>query len=175
MSRQATRIRLKDIPDFGMPVEGFLLPRVFALEEKDPIKPTGNLIFDVNVTTDDDKEVVFVQGSLKGAFQLQCVSCLDPFEYRLDKEDYFSDIELEDGATEVDLAVLFREDALMALPNYPHCDEHGTDPDRVCDNAGSEFHYESKPDPNASNQTGRDTPPEKPDVWAALDDFKTEE
>lgn len=170
MSRQATRIRIKDIPDFGMPVEGFLLPKALDLDEKDIIQATGNLNFDLNVTTDEDKEVVMLQGTLTGDFELQCVGCLDRFAHRLDVSDYFSDIELEDKAIDVDIAEVLREDALMALPNYPRCDLHGTDPDRVCENTGTEFHYESKPNPEAEKAAAE----EKPDVWAALDDFKSD-
>ncbi len=107
---------------------------------------------------------LWATGELAIDLELQCVRCLEPFVYPL--EVTTSPSQMERPTTEtVDLTPELREDILLALPAYPHCDWSG---ERVCpgrwkrrrrggrawDNAG---HGDSKP----------------PSAWATLDQLQT--
>ena len=66
--------------------------------------------------------------------ELQCVSCLEKFTYPVRIEDFAMQMELEAEET-VDLTPQIREDILLSLPHYPHCDWDGQ---KVC-NGSPEF------------------------------------
>ena len=55
---------------------------------------------------------------------VQCVACLRNFTYPVRVEDFATQVELN-GRETVDLTDQMREDILLALPPYPHCDWNG--------------------------------------------------
>ena len=101
---------------------------------------------------------LFATGEVGVDMKLQCVKCLEQFEYPIEVQDFACQVEL--GATEtVDLTDPVREDILLALPAHPHCDWDGG---RTC--PGASLVETSDPEQDATADT-RDT-------WGALDQIK---
>jgi len=67
---------------------------------------------------------LFATGKLAVDLGVECVTCLKKFTYPLRIDDFAAQIEL-DGLEMVDLTDQVREDILLALPPYPHCDWNG--------------------------------------------------
>ncbi|MEA3186231.1 MAG: hypothetical protein QOD99_61 [Chthoniobacter sp.] len=67
---------------------------------------------------------IFATGMLSLDLHLECVSCLEPFAYALRIHAFAMQSPL-DGRETVDLTPFVREDILLALPPYPHCDWDG--------------------------------------------------
>jgi uncharacterized protein len=101
---------------------------------------------------------LFVTGSLELDVELECVSCLTRFPYPIAVPDFATQIELG-GAEAVDLTPYLREDILLALPPYPHCDWDG---ERTCPAARAQSDAPATAEP----------PPPQKDAWGALDKLK---
>ena len=89
---------------------------------------------------------LFATGTLGIDLERQCVNCLEKFEYPLQVNDFALQTELE-GSETVDLTPFIREDILLNLPHYPHCDWDGQ---KVCNGAPgfkSMAHQETAPEP----------------------------
>jgi len=147
-----------EIPEEGLHLSGSLSEDIFQLDPADEVRPAGPTLYDLQILRSGD--VVFAQGSLETLFTLRCVVCLEDFSYTNRIDPYGADFDLEetDG---IDLKERIREDLLLNLPAYPHCDE-GDDPDRVCPMA----------EQLAAPETSGDEP--KPSAWDALDGLKNE-
>lgn len=159
------KIRLSELPAEGLSLTGKFERDIFELDAKDSVQPAGQVSYDILVEA--DKDGVILSGVLEAPMKLRCVRCLEDFPYTLKLDDYFSDFDLEedlDNAAVIEIDQLLREDLLLALPNYPHCDE-GDDPDRVCPRAGSQ-QFET---PAASNDGDDGKKIEPPSQWSALD------
>ena len=85
--------------------------------------------------------------------EMSCVSCLEKFVHEIKVPAFAIHMELH-GPETVDLSPLIREDLLLNLPAYPHCDREG---DRKC---------KATIPPPAEAESKR-----KPD-WSALDKLK---
>ena len=59
---------------------------------------------------------------------MRCVRCLESFPFDIEVKDFAVHTELT-GPEVVDLTPFMREDILLNLPPYPHCDREGG---RVC-------------------------------------------
>jgi len=93
------------------------------LELDDPtIKPRGPVRWSLDIGLSDGG--LFATGRLAINLDMDCVSCLRKFTYPLRVEDFATQIELT-GSETVDLTDQVREDILLALPPYPHCDWNG--------------------------------------------------
>ncbi len=66
--------------------------------------------------------------------ELPCVSCLERFTYTIRVPDFALHIDLV-GPETIDLTPFIREDLLLNLPAYPHCDRDGG---RICQAAAAE-------------------------------------
>jgi uncharacterized metal-binding protein YceD (DUF177 family) len=147
------KVHLRQIPDTGLHLEG---EEDCAIPElaKDDIICAGPLRYSLDVGISEDS--LWANGSLSQPVELACVSCLERFVHTIEVPDFALHMELG-GPETVDLSPAFREDLLLNLPAYPHCDRDGG---RVC------------PRPHA--QTDRSEVDEavekarKPD-WSALD------
>ena len=162
------KFRLSEIPSDGLPLSGVFERDIFELDAKDPIQPAGNVRYDV--LAEVDKDSLILSGKLVAPLRLRCVKCMEDFLCTLKLDDYLSDFDLEedfDRAEPIELSVPLREDLLLAAPPYPHCDEDGDDPDRVCPRADEELAFESAPAQGAA--AGDETLDEPPSQWAALD------
>ncbi|MEO5719746.1 MAG: DUF177 domain-containing protein [Chthoniobacterales bacterium] len=119
------KIHLRQIPAEGMHLEG---------EEKCPLPPldppearcAGPLHYDLEVGISEGS--LWVSGALAQPAELHCVRCLEAFPFEIKVPEFAVHTELS-GPEAIDLTPFMREDILLALPAYPHCDREGG---RVC-------------------------------------------
>ena len=119
------KIHLRQISHEGLHLEG---------EEDCPIPEladegvtcAGPLRYSLDVGISEG--ALWANGSLAQSVELACVSCLERFPYTIAVPDFALHIELT-GPEMVDLGPYIREDLLLNLPAYPHCDREGG---RVC-------------------------------------------
>ena len=156
-------VHISDLPPEGKQFVGEIRPAVFHDLSPDSPTPCSPTKFDVLVSL--DKESVLVEGVVETEFELECSRCLEKFNWKLRLDPYFSE-EPREGRSNLDLTEFLREDILLALPGYPHC-EDSTDSKRVCPAAGK-FADASEYAPIS------DEAPLTPqnDLWAALDGLK---
>jgi uncharacterized metal-binding protein YceD (DUF177 family) len=96
---------------------------------------------------------LWASGTIAQMVELSCVACLEQFEHEINVSAFALHTELH-GPETVDITPFMREDILLNLPPYPHCDRDGG---RVCKAAKVE--------------TSGDTGTGKAD-WSALDKLK---
>jgi len=115
------KVHLKQIPPEGLHLEGE--DPAAILELNDPsVQPKGDVRWALDIGLSEGG--LFATGQLAVDLGLQCVSCLKKFTYPLRVEDFATQMELA-GSETVDLTDQVREDILLALPPYPHCDWNG--------------------------------------------------
>ena len=148
------KVHLRQIPPDGLHIEGDENANFLDLPESDKVHPLGSLHYSLNVGTSGGG--LFATGNLALDVELECASCLKKFRYPLRIENFAMQTELT-GAETVDLTPFVREDILLALPPYPHCDWNG---ENVCKGAARNFANEinAEPQPSSESQT-----------WAELD------
>ena len=71
---------------------------------------------------------LWANGALTQPVELRCVRCLEPFPFNIEVNEFAVHTELA-GPEVIDLTPFMREDILLNLPAYPHCDREGG---RVC-------------------------------------------
>lgn len=102
-------------------MEGEEEGNVFDIEDE-KVRPLTPVHYSVDVGLSGGG--LFATGNLGVDLELECVCCLERFEYPLTVPDFAVQVEL--GTSElVDLTESVREDILLALPPYPHCDWNG--------------------------------------------------
>ncbi|MFN2508082.1 MAG: DUF177 domain-containing protein [Chthoniobacterales bacterium] len=144
------KVHLRQIPDKGLRLEGeedCPIPDLAAEE----ILCAGPLHYSLDLGISNG--ALWANGFLSQPVELTCVLCLERFVHTIDVPAFAMHTELA-GPEVVDLTPFFREDILLNLPPYPHCDRQGG---RVC--------------PAADLQQGNveaETERRKPD-WSALD------
>ncbi len=105
---------------------------------------------------------VLLSGKIGVEVELECVRCLSSFRHKLIVPNFLVHLEWA-GRGLLDLSGVFREDLLLALPDYPDCAEDGG---LVC------------PGPPAEEKSSRKgsvaipEPVSPPDPWQALDELK---
>ena len=156
-------VHINDLPPEGKQFVGELRPAVFQELNAEGPHPVGVTKFEVVVSL--DKESVLVEGVVESEFELECSRCLEKFRWRLLMDPYVSE-EAREGRSNLDLTEFLREDILLALPGYPHC-EDSTDSSRVCPAAGK-FADASKYAPISDEADS--APPSA--LWSALDGLK---
>ncbi len=152
------KIHQRQIPFEGLHIEGedpaesLDLPADEGLRALSPMR----YLLDLGMSADG----LWATGELSIDLELRCVRCLEAFEYPLAVPDVA--VEMERPATEtVDLTPLLREDILLALPAYPHCDWSG---ERVCPA------QERLAEGAVSLAEGDEPAP--PSAWSTLDQLK---
>ena len=113
------KIHLKQIPELGMHIEG---EEDAAFLDAPDYKPLSPLRYSLDVGLSGGG--LFATGRLAVGLETQCVSCLERFRVPLQLDDFSMQTELT-GAELVDLTPQVREDILLALSPYPHCDRQG--------------------------------------------------
>jgi len=156
-------IPLHEIPADGLSREGELPATLFDLPADDPIRPSGPVRFSATIRRFGD--LLVFHGSLASRFQLQCVRCLEYFDYEAEFPDWESDLELEDGQAAFDLGTVIREDFLLNLPSSPRCEDYGAG--EPCPRAGQ---LDAMQRAAAEAAETEDASP-RPDVWKALDEL----
>lgn len=71
---------------------------------------------------------LWASGTLRQPVTQKCVACLEPFDHTIAVPGFALHTELG-GPETVDLTPFIREDILLNLPAYPHCDREGQ---RIC-------------------------------------------
>jgi uncharacterized metal-binding protein YceD (DUF177 family) len=152
----AVKIHLKQIPSDGLHLKG---------EEDCPIRELAaegircaaplRYNLDVGVSAG----ALWANGTLSQPMELRCVSCLEPFVHTIEVRSFAVHTELL-GPEMIDLTPFIREDILLNLPPYPHCDRDGG---RVC--KGPILRRDKNTDEIESAAT-------RPPVWSKLDKLK---
>ena len=122
------KIHLNQISDHGLHLEGEEATDYLDLNDV-PLEPLGPVRYLLDLGLSEGG--LFATGTLALDLQLECVSCLEKFSYPLRVDAFALQTEL-DGRETVDLTPFLREDILLVLPSYPHCDWNG---ERVCPGA----------------------------------------
>lgn len=102
---------------------------------------------------------LWASGSLAQPVELTCVACLERFVHTIEVPDFALHQELA-GPETIDLTPFVREDLLLNLPSYPHCDRDGG---RVCTGP--------KNQPKRTEVDKEVEAARKPD-WSALDQLE---
>ena len=144
------KVHQNQIPAVGLHLEGEDPAEILELNDSS-VKPLGPVRWALDIGLSDGG--LFATGKLALDLELECVACLRKFTYLLRVEDFATQIELK-GPETVDLTDQLREDILLILPPYPHCDWNGQN---VCKGASRRM----KEDPEESQHT-----------WDELDKLK---
>ena len=124
------KIHLRQIPPEGLGLEGeedCPIPQL----ESDEAHCAGPLRYALEIGISHGE--LWANGAITQPVELRCVRCLEKFSFNIEVNDFSAHVELT-GPEVVDLTPLMREDILLNLPAYPHCDREGG---RVCRVAGS--------------------------------------
>ena len=156
------KIHLRQIPADGLHLEGAEDRDILELPAEEAARPLGPVRYSLDLGLDANG--LWATGELFVDLELRCVRCLEPFTFPLHVSDVALQIERPPTET-VDLTPYLREDILLALPAYPHCDWSG---ERVCPGR-----LETQEEVAALEESagGGESPP--PSAWATLDQLKT--
>src|SRR3954471_23768118 len=113
------KIHLKQIPAQGLHLEGEENCPIPELES-DGVRCVGPMRYDFDVGLSDG--ALWASGSLTQPVEVSCVACLEKFVHEVKVPAFSVHTELR-GPETVDLTPFIREDILLNLPAYPHCDE----------------------------------------------------
>jgi len=158
-------IRFGDLKSEQTTLQGEVGIDIFQIEANGDIRSIGPITCDLDTSICED--LLIVDGKLSVPSVLRCVGCLEDFPSLWDVSDYHAEIEIENDRL-VDLTEHIRDDILLKIPNYPHCDD-GEQPGRICPMTGP-FSYESK---GTSPPADGSAPSQPPDVWDALENLDT--
>ncbi|HEY1769983.1 MAG TPA: DUF177 domain-containing protein [Chthoniobacterales bacterium] len=146
------KIHLRQIPAAGLHLEG---EEECAIPQLDPeeARCTGPLryVLDAGIS----EGALWANGTLAQPVELRCVRCLESFPFEIEVKNFAVHLPLT-GPEEIDLSPFVREDILLNLPPYPHCDREGG---RVC------------PAPATAPREDDGLEARPPD-WSALDKLK---
>lgn len=120
------KVHLRQIPAEGLHLAGEEDCPLGGDFEKDEIACAGPLRYALDIGVSEG--ALWANGVLAQPVKLRCVSCLEPFVHTVEVPAFAVHTELG-GPELVDLTPFAREDILLNLPAYPHCDQHGG---RIC-------------------------------------------
>jgi uncharacterized protein len=144
------KIHLKQILAQGLHLQGEEDCPIADLEAEN-VRCAGPLEYKLDVGLSGNS--LWASGTLRQPVELQCVSCLEKFDYVIEVPSFAVQKDVS-GPETVDFTPLIREDLLLNLPAHPHCDRDGH---RVCKAAPA--------------QVSAEPAKRKPD-WSALDRLK---
>lgn len=119
------KVHLRQIPDEGLHFEGEE-PCPIADLSGDEVVCTGPLRYSLDVGISEG--ALWANGTLVQPVTQKCVACLEAFPHEIAVPE-FALVTEAGGPETVDLTPYIREDLLLNLPAYPHCDREGG---RVC-------------------------------------------
>jgi len=154
----------------GALVRGTTQGDVFELTPGDA-QPLGPMEYDLMAYVFD--QILRIEGTVSSQFELECTRCLEKFPFDLVIDDYNAEIEIENRG-EVDLTERIREDMLLSLPAYPHCDAFSDE--RECP-VGDRFTAVSEELVDNEDDSSESKPSSsgENDVWSALDTWKQDD
>jgi uncharacterized metal-binding protein YceD (DUF177 family) len=148
------KIHLRQIPAEGLHLEGEDECPIPQLDPEEA-RCAGPLRYTLDVGISEG--ALWANGALTQPVELRCVRCLESFPFEIEVKDFSLHTKLT-GPELVDLTPSMREDILLNLPAYPHCDREGG---RVC------------PVPVTIKKPDEDDVLEaRPPDWSALDKLK---
>ncbi len=153
-------VDLLDLPPEGREFAGEIHSDFFQLEPGAP-QPIPPLRYRLRVEWRTGWLVV--TGEVSMDFEFECVLCLERFRDRITLDGYLLEEEITEKTPSVDLTDRVREDILLALPGYPHCNESTLEP-RECP-AASRF----LPASSYAHDPSEEEAAPRPDLWGALD------
>lgn len=115
------KINLKQIPVGGLHIEGEEERDILGVQDE-LYRVLGPVRYSLDIGLSDGG--LFATGQLEIDLEMECVRCLNRFQYLLEVPDFAMQVELGTSET-VDLTEEIREDILLALPPHPHCDWNG--------------------------------------------------
>jgi uncharacterized metal-binding protein YceD (DUF177 family) len=115
------KIHLRQIPAQGLHRDGDENCGIPELATQD-VRCAGPLHYALDLGVSSD--ALWANGTISQPVELRCVSCLEPFMYTIEVDPFTVHTELT-GPETIDLTPFMREDILLNLPAYPHCDRHG--------------------------------------------------
>ena len=148
------KIHLRQILADGLHLEGeenCPLPQL----DREEARCSGPLRYELDAGISEG--ALWVKGELTQPVELQCVRCLEKFPFEIVVNDFAVHTDLT-GPEEIDLTPFVREDLLLNLPTYPHCDREGG---RIC------------PMPEVL-KNDEDVLEARPPDWSELDKLKLE-
>ena len=101
-------------------IEGQIVEDIWQLSDADILKMAGPL--DYKVTASIISENLLVRGDFVAPFTSQCTHCLDIFKFSVNLTEHSLLLPIEGNST-IDLTNSIREDIILALPNFPNCEE----------------------------------------------------
>ena len=119
------KVHLRQIPAEGLRLEGeeeCVIPQLDPAE----VQCAGPLRYALEVGISEG--ALWAKGELHQPVEVHCVRCLEAFPFEIAVPDFAIHTELA-GPEVVDLTPFMREDVLLNLPPYPHCDRDGG---RIC-------------------------------------------
>ena len=154
------KIHLRQIPEDGLHLEGEEDAKALDLPVEANVTPRGPLRYSLDIGMSSDG--IWATGELALDVELECVRCLEKFPSEVRVPDVALQEELPARET-VDLTPSLREDILLALPDYPHCDWSG---ERVCPGR-----QEAQGESAASTEKAGG-PAHAPSAWEVLDQIR---
>ncbi len=156
------KIHVRQIPPEGLHLEGEETEDILQLDEpEEHIRALSPLRYALDVGLSEGG--LWAAGTLALDLELQCVRCLEMFTFPVRIDDLGLQIEL-DGQETIDLTPLLREDILLALPAYPHCDWSG---EKICPADVKAQENAGRLEQSAENGHGPAS------AWQTLDQLKT--
>ena len=119
------KVHLRQIPADGLHLDGEEDCPITDLASEEVVC-TGLLTYSLDLGITDG--ALWASGTLQQPVSQKCVACLEPFEHTISVPGFALHTELG-GPETIDLTPFIREDILLNLPAYPHCDREGS---RVC-------------------------------------------
>lgn len=115
------KIHINQIPVEGLHLEGEERGEILEIQDEN-VRVVAPIRYELDIGLSDGG--LFATGTLDTEFEVECVCCLDRFRLPLSVPEFAVQVELTTSET-VDLTESVREDILLALPPYPHCDWNG--------------------------------------------------
>jgi len=147
------KIHLRQIPPEGLHLEDEEECPLPALDPEEA-RCAGPLryLLDVGIS----EGALWAKGELTQPVELRCVRCLESFNFDIRVKDFTVHTQLT-GPEQIDLTPFMREDLLLNLPAYAHCDREGG---RIC------------PVPVVESSEKSKSEKARPTDWSALDQLK---
>lgn len=117
------KIHLNQIPAEGLHLSG---EEDCPLGDLAEVRCIGPLHYELEAGVSEG--ALWLQGTIAQRVEISCVSCLERFEHEIKVPAFALHTELR-GPETIDITPFLREDILLNLPPYPHCDRDGG---RVC-------------------------------------------
>ncbi|MFL6584622.1 MAG: YceD family protein [Chthoniobacterales bacterium] len=150
------KLHLRQIPAGGQHLEGETDCPIADLGAPD-VLCAGPLRYSLDVGITDG--ALWANGSLHQPVTLRCVTCLESFQTAIEVPAFAVHTDLS-GPETVDLTPFMREDLVLNLSPYPHCDREGG---RIC---------KAAPNPDSSADEAVRAQLKREADWSALDKLK---